>query len=66
MERKTRYEYLKNRALILISIYMYIYIYTSYKPVRYTGKLLKIKSKLFFILPTYQNDLLIVKMSNLL
>ena len=31
---------------------LYIYIYTSRKPVRYTGKLLKIKSKLILILFT--------------
>ena len=32
---------------------IYIYIYTSHKPVRCTGKLLKIKSKLILILFTF-------------
>jgi hypothetical protein len=40
------------KALVLyysIDIYIYIYIYTNRKPMRCTGKLLKIKSKLILI-----------------
>ena len=50
--KEERYKYFlsaKKRRKKKKKKYIYIYIYTSRKPVRCTGKLLKIKSKLILI-----------------